>query len=231
MPEQNCAKCGYSLRGLISTCCPECGKEFDPNPPYPPQVMELLKPVDWPARSAKVLTIVLIVTEALLWPPPWFALFWWLCIYVGIMGSYWKRDSAKRHAIRRLKISGQYSANEPPMLWRARRWLGIGLVLTLLQAPQFGLFAIEFPLLSQNVHRLYEKETANGPHNWHWCLFQPIWDLEVNPAGIEFYMGTTDVAYDGLGSLHAGENGWHHVFGRWWIWENPESPFNTGLNR
>jgi hypothetical protein len=42
--DRRCVRCGYSLRGLASKRCPECGLEFDPDAPPPP-------PVPWLRRK------------------------------------------------------------------------------------------------------------------------------------------------------------------------------------
>jgi hypothetical protein len=64
-----CIGCGYSLRGLHSPRCPECGREFDPKDsatmslgaPLRAWQRAVLRPTSWPVMLLAVLGTVLIV--------------------------------------------------------------------------------------------------------------------------------------------------------------------------
>jgi hypothetical protein len=220
--ERRCVGCGHLLRGLTSDRCPECGKPFDPNSHFPQRVLELLTPITWPARAARNRMILLVMVEAILWPPAWLALIAWLCIYCSIMVPVWSRDHTRRAAIKRYNIVDADKNDESAMLWRARRWLAVGLLLTLFDVPKVTAFAIEFPWISKNVHRLYEQEPAIGPHKWNWCGLQPISALQVDPTGVSFALGMSGFYYCGIPPQYGLNGSWDHIYGRWWYWDPPE---------
>src|SRR2546421_12761742 len=68
----SCWECGYSLRGLESRRCPECGRGFDPNDPATMNMGEnvsafarrMMKPPGWPMYSLVALAALVSVWAA-----------------------------------------------------------------------------------------------------------------------------------------------------------------------
>ncbi len=76
LPEEaHCAKCGYCLRGLAISRCPECGTQFDPYAllePFPPFIPKTLNRRDFrrlvsPAWTEYAAAVVAVIWCAWVW--------------------------------------------------------------------------------------------------------------------------------------------------------------------
>jgi len=199
----------------------------------PQAIAHILLPVNWPARRALRLMIALLAAEAIVLMPMVLGLSLWLYAYSVTMYPYWRRVHLIQSVAKRYNENLPIAAAEHSMVWRARRWFGIGLLLTILQAPQIVTFLIELPWLNSTARRLYEVEPLDAPHRWHWCGVNPVWGLDVRPSGAYLILGVRRVAYcseqptDGRGGI------WHHLVARWWYFETMEMGYSPPweLNR
>jgi hypothetical protein len=62
-PESNCPTCGYNLRGLATTQCPECGSQFDPRE-LQSRVPTIVGSV---ASAGSLLIVVIVASHAMSW--------------------------------------------------------------------------------------------------------------------------------------------------------------------
>jgi hypothetical protein len=97
-----CLGCGYALRGLVETRCPECGRAFDPRDPMTMRVPGIVirpppKPfpfapgiILWAAPTAALSAIGMI---AALWYPVAVGSLAWF----GILAA-WRRRNRREHA-------------------------------------------------------------------------------------------------------------------------------------
>lgn len=155
----SCLACGYSLRGLSSRACPECGREFDPDSewtmsvPRTPFAWEkrLLDPTAWPFDKIRR-TLLLGLLVSAWFPPP-------NPLPILLLAAYWLRwavPSLGRRIVRRRIVRRYYLPREMIRvdnagIWRLRRMFGIALVLVGLHIPFFAGFAVSYPFLASSA--------------------------------------------------------------------------------
>ena len=153
-----CLTCGYSLRGLASRACPECGREFDPEVltsmrvprvPGTPTALELrlLEPVRWSHGPVRATLIAFGVIAS--WmpapnplPPLGVAIAW-----VVVAFPYFLRRMARRAVVFRYGLAPELLRVDRAGLWRMRRMFLIAFVVAVSQAPFLVNFAFSRPFL------------------------------------------------------------------------------------
>jgi hypothetical protein len=139
--------------------------------------------------------IILVVFQVLVLPPLVLSIPVWLCMYYSVMHPYWRLVLDRRRALKEFGVSRSIAKVEPRMVWRTRAWLATGLLLTIFQIPQWGILALEYPLISHNVHQIYEKEPMLRPNSWHWCGLHPVTNVSVSPNGVCFRIALKSFGY------------------------------------
>jgi hypothetical protein len=102
-PDARCIDCGYLLRGLNQSRCPECGRAFSPddaatiNPgqPYGPWVRWMLRPTHWIATASYYIAAGLLVVQAMLLLDRLFTFSICAIIYVIVASPYAIRGSMR----------------------------------------------------------------------------------------------------------------------------------------
>ena len=160
--------------------------------------------------------VILTTAEAVLFLPRVLGLFLWLCTYAPIMYRYWRRSHRIWLTNRKYKIQMKISPTENAVIWRARRWFAIGLLLTLLNGAQIAAFLVDLPWLNYEARQLYEVEPIAAPHYWVWCGINPVTYLQVYPSGVYVYLGMGSFAYSEGYPYDEDGGPWQHICGRWW---------------
>jgi hypothetical protein len=177
--------------------------------------MRLLRPVELPARRARKFMILLIAFQIIFLPPLVLSIPIWICMYYTVMHPYWRLVLDRRRTFKEFGVSRSMAKVEPGMVWRTRGWFAAGLLLTIFQIPQWGILALEYPLISYNVHQIYEKEPAWESNHWHWCGIHPVWGVSASPNGVSFNLAMQSFGY----FIHYPEyptGAWTNILDRWW---------------
>jgi hypothetical protein len=190
-PPRGRCRCGYDLRGIESQVCPECGRRIERLPLW---IIRRREPLTTSAELGFWLMLLLACLELFLLMPLSLSLFVWLCSFVLIMSRYWVRNFWF-WSIRRKYPEVRSFPAERSALWRARGWFGLGLLFTLLSVPQYVGLLVDLPWLNRAVHRVYEAEPLESPHQVRWCGLHAVRDLAVEPGGVYFKLGMRNATY------------------------------------
>ncbi len=223
-PRGRCTDCGYDLRGIPSTCCPECGAQIPLLTPLSPENIEaILSPVKWPISATKFSMTLFLLLQAVLLPRALFGLPVLLITYCAIMFPYWCRVRWIRKIAKRHAINLPIRQTEKSMIWQTRCWFAIALLLTWYEVPQTISVAIESPWLQSRARQLYEVEPLLAKHEWRRCGIHAITDLDVFPSGVSFNLGLRQMAYtDSDPQTMRSTAGWYHIGGKLWYHESPD---------
>lgn len=224
LPRGHCNDCGYDLRGIASTCCPECGAQIPILTPLSPEKIEaILSPVRWPISATKCSLILLLLLQAVLLSRALLGMALLLLSYCAIMFPYWLRVHGIRKIARQQAIDLSIRPAEKSMIWQIRCWFAIALLLTWYEVPQTACVAIEFPWLQNKARRLYEVEPLLAKHEWDRCGIHAVTNLYVSPAGVYFNLGLKQMAYSDVDpDIVRSGSGWHHIGGKLWYHESPD---------
>jgi hypothetical protein len=158
--EARCLRCDYSLRGLLTNACPECGQAFDPTQPWTMRLpgarrageMGVLRPVGWNYRTLRWLLVAVAAGSA--WfvaphPTPTLvlALLWLLYAL-----PYLRRGAVRQRLFRENPgLPPGLSQVDEPDIRRLRRYFVVALLVVATQTP-FGLaYAISYPFMEPTV--------------------------------------------------------------------------------
>jgi hypothetical protein len=197
-----CKDCNYSLIGLPSNRCPECGREFDPDDPNTmnmgqpmgPIARLLISPVGWPTFA--VMTFgMMAVLWGLGWLPGGMAVF---AAGIGlVILAYCYR--LVRALLRWIAIAVYCQPRDGALASRQSAPLIILLVSGVLiatEAPLWTAITISRWMCEDELRRIYEVDPApaspNGSIGQRWVGLFYARDVRVLPSGIRI-----DVAWAG----------------------------------
>ena len=192
-----CIACNYSLAGIDSTRCPECGRPFDPTDPHTMNMTGViyafertwLAPARWLWPVCRLAVIVIVLHSALLCGMVDVPLLLLAVAFAGIAVVYLTRRLLRQVVIRRHALSRTMLAVDAPQIRKGRIAFLAATVLILLRVPFYIAFFVSLPWLHRIAVTEYELKPfdAPRPHNTMVGLF-PVRNVRVDYCGTTFEM-------------------------------------------
>jgi hypothetical protein len=198
-PRGLCIDCNYSLAGIDSTRCPECGRPFNPADTGSMNMTGPITPVErWLLRPSALLfpgscVAILGVTFLCLWTIPW--------TEVGVAGSlvllafatsvcavlYAPRKLLRSWVVRRHDLPPKMTTVDDAVVYRLKNVTITAALLLITRLPFWLLFLVSLPSLARVAEHEYRDvlDGAPRPHDV-WVGAFPVKYIRVTPLGVTF---------------------------------------------
>jgi hypothetical protein len=208
--DATCLGCGYALRGLVESRCPECGRSFDRGNPATfnsgrqcgPVARWLLQPTRWVGRFSCVVAAVVVGVQVLLFLPVDLTLFIMALAWVALAGPYIFWSVIRRFVCRWYSQPTELLRKDQ----RARRKISrivliVGLVVYS-QVPILISFRLSKSALDRYANHLYtDVPIVTPPANMNrWCGFYYVSGCHLSGNGVEMFVGTRYMLYSPVGA-------------------------------
>jgi hypothetical protein len=196
-----CLDCNYSLEGIDSRRCPECGRMFDP---ADVDTMNMSRPITWAERQILkptkalypvALLAIAALTALCIWTIPWTPMglvYSCFALSIGsfiVVALFVARALLRNLVVRHHGLPETFVRADDRVHRKLYRALAIATLLLLTRLPFWVLFFVNLPFLSRVATHEYGERPhdAPRPHNV-WVGVLPIDVINVAPEGVTFQL-------------------------------------------